>query len=182
MKKLLTIVTLLATLLAANIADAKFSNEYKAKFPRKVKVETHLLSSGRKSTRTTYTLFKYHFNGSPFKLVLTDCDGFLKFCHLVYGTTTSSPVGFTTISWGDGSSVFELKPFMAYTERRHPGSYFHYVSASLSRHNLDSMERSVILNIHGGGSVSAPLLDKSHKKWKEWQEAIDAAEKLMSER
>ena len=43
MKKLFAVVTLLATLMAANIADAKFSDEYRAKYPKRVKVETDIL-------------------------------------------------------------------------------------------------------------------------------------------
>ena len=182
MNKLFAMITLVATLMAANIADAKFSDEYRAKYPRRVKVVTDTLSSGQKSVRTTYTLFKSSVNNRPFKMVLTDCNGFLKFCHLIYGVTNNSPAGFTTISWGDGTSVFYLKPVMAYTERRGRGEYFHYVSAKADRHDLDSMERAVILNVHGGGSIATPILDQSHKKWKDWLEAIDAAEKIMNER
>ena len=181
MKRLATLI-LLCCLFSSNIADAKFSDEYRAMYPRRVKVETKLEANGQKSTRTTYTLFKYHYNGSPYKLVFTDCDGFLKFCHLIYGTTTNSSAGFITFSWGDGASVFELKPFLVYTERRYPGSYFHYVSAGIDHHDLDSMERSVTLSLHGGGTVSTVLLDKSHKKWKEWQEALKAAQELMAEK
>ena len=182
MKKLFAIVTLLATLMAANIADAKFSDDYRAKYPKRVKVETKLEASGKRSTKTTYTLFKYHFNGSPYKLVLTDYGGSIKFCHLIYGTTTNSPVGFTTFSWGDGVSTYELRPFLVFTEHRSRGSYFHYVSVSLDRHDLSSMERSVTLNLYGGGAISTVLLDKSQKKWKEWEEALQAAERLMIEK
>lgn len=115
-------------------------------------------------------------------MVLTDSNGFLKVCHLIYGVTNYSPANFSTISWGDGTSVFYLKPVLAYTERRGRGEYFHYVSANADRHDLDSMERAIILSLHGGGSISTPILDRSHKKWKEWQEALLAAEKLMNEK
>lgn len=177
-----SIIILLCLLFFANIADAKFSDEYKARYPRRVKVETKLEASGHKSTWTTYTLFKYHYNGSPYKLVLTDCNGFTKYCHLIYGTTTNSPVGFITFSWGDGTSVFELKPLLVFSERRYPGCWFHYVSASINRHDLDSMERAIVLSLHGGGTVSTVLLHKSHKKWKEWEDALNAAAKLMQEK
>jgi len=180
--KRFAILILLCCLFFSSIAEAKFSDEYRAKYPRRVKVETELMPNGQRSTRTTYTLFKKGLNGSPFKLVFTDCNGFLKLCHLIYGTTTNSHIGFTTFSWGDGASVYELKPFLVYSQRRDPGSYFHYVSASINRHDLDSMERAVVLSLHGGGTVSTALLDKTHKRWKEWQEAVIAAEKLMDER
>lgn len=179
--KRFAILILLCCLFFANIADAKFSDEYRAKYPRRVKVETKFEDTGRKSTKVTYTLFKCRLNGSPCKLVLTEYDGFIRFCHLIYGTSTNSPVGFSTFSWGDGTSVYELKPFIVFSERWHYGGYFHYVSSSINRHDLDSMERSIILSLHGGGSVSTTLLTKSHKKWKEWEEARQAAAKLLSE-
>ena len=47
MKKLFAIVTLLATLMAVNIADANFSDEYKAKYPKRVKVETIIRPNGQ---------------------------------------------------------------------------------------------------------------------------------------
>ena len=46
MKKLFAIVTLMATLMAANIADAKFSDEYRVKYPKRVKVVTMMQASG----------------------------------------------------------------------------------------------------------------------------------------
>ena len=44
------------------------------------------------------------------------------------------------------------------------------------------MKDAVVLSVSGGGSISTPILDTSHKKWKEWQEAIEAAAELMNER
>ena len=44
------------------------------------------------------------------------------------------------------------------------------------------MKKAVIISVHGGGSSTRILLDKTSKHWKEWEEALNAAIKLMDER
>lgn len=39
MKKIFTVITLMVALMIANLADAKFSDEYKARHPKRVKVQ-----------------------------------------------------------------------------------------------------------------------------------------------
>ena len=182
MKKLFAVATLLATLMASNIADAKFSDEYKAKYPKRVKVTTEVASSGRKYTRITYKLFSRSIDGIPFKMVFTTSDDIIKFCDLVYGSVTSRPYGFTGFSWGDGKNRHDIGKRFAYTDRWGRDKYFNFISSGINRSELAEMKNAIILSVHGGGSPTKKLLDKSDKHWKEWEEALNAAIELMNER
>lgn len=182
MKKLFTIITLLAALLVTNMADAKFSDEYKARYPRRVKVETKLEASGKRTTNTTYTLFKHTLiNGCPLRLIVRDIGG-IKICSISYGDTTNYPGDYAAFSWGDGEYRHDLKTFLSFTDRVGRERYSHFITTQLSGQDLERMKDSVVFSVSGGGSISTPILDTSHKKWKEWQEAIEAAAELMNER
>jgi hypothetical protein len=76
-----TIIILLCTLFFANIADAKFSDEYKAKYPKKVKTSTYQRKNGTFSTSTDYYLFKRKSDG--LSLIVCDLNG-IKVCFLRY--------------------------------------------------------------------------------------------------
>ncbi len=182
MKKMFTIVTLLAALLAANIADAKFSDEYKAKYPRRVKVTTKMQASGKTVTDVTYNLFSHTLNGIPFKIVLTVSDDIIKVCLFSAGTATDRPEKLSNFAWGDGEKSHDLKPFISYTERRGHHKYVNFLSSNVMGTDLKKMKNAVAFSIQGPGGYWQPVLYPSHKHWKEWQEAIDAAEKIMSER
>ncbi len=183
MKKLFTIVTLLATLLAANVVDAKFSDEYKAKYPRRVKVERRLEPSGKQSTKIVYTLFKHTFSdGSPFQLVVRDSGGLIKICSISYGNITTRPQTYTDFSWGDGEKRHILERFLSYSERLGREKFSNFITSQITGSDLKEMKDAVVFSVEGGGTYSTPLLYPSHKWWKEWQEAVDAAAKLMTER
>ena len=181
MKKLFTVITLLATLMMTSAADAKFSDEYKAKHPRRVKVETRLEPNGKKATKTTYTLFKHTLiNGCPLHMFVRDIGG-IKICSISYGDTTSYPADYAAFTWGDGEYAHTLKTFLSYTDRVCRDRYSHFITTQPKGPDLKDMKDAVVFSVEGGGHISTPLLDPSHKRWKEWQEAVDAAEKLMNE-
>ena len=182
MKKLFAIITLIATLMAASIADAKFSDEYRAKYPKRVKVETDMFSSGKTYTRTTYKLFKHTINDVTFSIVLTVSDDIIKMCHFSAGTITDRPAGLTRFTWGDGQTSHNIKALMSYTERKGRGRFFNFLSSNVTGAELKEMKNAVAFSIQGPGGQWSPILYPSHKYWKEWQEAIDAAEKIMNER
>ncbi len=176
------IIVLLCSLFFVNIANAKFSDEYKTKYPRRVKVETRLDSRGRTTTRTTYNLFKRNIDGTPFKLVFIDCGGIIKFCDLVYGSCTNHPAKFIGFTWGDGQKRHDIGKAFTYTDRRSHHSFFNFISSGVTAPELSDMKNAVVISVQGGGCISRNLIDQSDKHWKKWQEAVDAAEKLMSER
>ena len=177
MKKLFTVIALMVFLLAANAADAKFSDEYKAKHPRRVKVETRLEASGKKSTKTLYTLFKHQTSAGWLLMQVYDNDG-LKLCSIAYGETVSTPKDYSHFSWGDGEKVHEIPRLVSYYERDGRG-YHNFMNATIQPSEL---KKAVILSTHYNGYFSDPILHSSLKYWKEWMEALDAADKLIKER
>lgn len=183
MKKLFAIVTLLATLMVINVADAKFSDEYRAKYPRRVKVTTKMDASGKSSTMTTYKLFKYRVNDVDFDITLRDFGGLIKFCTFNCGTLTGRPAGLSNFAWGDGERAHDLNWHkIAYIDRFRSGNFFNYLSVEVTRTDLEEMKKAVAFSVQGPGAPNKPILFASHKRWKDWQEAIDAAEKIISER
>ena len=46
----------------------------------------------------------------------------------------------------------------------------------------DRIRSITVISVHDSNLRSEPLIYESHKRWKEWKEAIDAAEKIMNER
>lgn len=182
MKKLFAIITLVVALMVTNMADAKFSDEYKAKYPKRVKVETDMFSSGQTYTRITYTLFKHTIKDITFSIVLTVSDDIIKICHFSAGTITDRPAGLISFTWGDGKNSHDIKTLMSYTERQGREKYFNFLSSNVMGTDLKDMKNAVAFSILGPGGQWSPILYPSHKYWKEWQEAIDAAEKIMSER
>ena len=182
MKKLFAIVTLLATLMAANIADAKFSDEYRAKYPKRVKVVTKMQTSGQIVTDVTYNLFKHTYKDITYSIVLTVSDDIVKICLFSAGTLTDHPEKLANFAWGDGKNSHILKNCMSFTDRKGHRKFFNFLSANVMGADLKEMKNAVAFSIQGPGAPREPILYPSHKHWKEWKEAIDAAEKIMNER
>ena len=108
--------------------------------------------------------------------------GSFKFCYIAFSSFGGSPVRFTNFAWGDGEKAHEIKTDFSYVERFRRGGDFHRVAfTKVFTKDIADLKQSVILSIQGGGSNSTPLIYKSHKRWNEWQEALNAAEKIMSE-
>ncbi len=178
MKKLLTIVSLLATLLAANIADAKFSDDYKAKYPRRVNVEKSINPNGKNSRMITYTLFKHQTSVGWLLMQVFDNDG-LKLCSIAYGETASTPKDYLHFSWGDGETTHEIRRLVSYYERSGKDQYSNFMNANIQPSDL---KKAIVLSTHYNGYFSDTILNSSQKYWKEWMEALDIAEKLIKER
>lgn len=178
MRKLFSIITLMAALMVANMADAKFSDEYKAKYPGRVKVEKKIEATGKTSTMTTYTIFKREVGAGWLQLRVYDNDGF-KLCSIAYGETVSTPKDYSHFSWGDGEKVHDIRRLVSYYERKGHKRYFNFMDASVSPSVL---KKAQVLSTHYNGYYSDPILHKSDKRWNEWMEALDIAEKLIKER
>ncbi len=168
MKKLFTIVTLLATLLATNIADAKFSDEYKAKYPRRVKTTTTQLPSGRFSTSTDYFLFKA--NPTGLSLRVSEIDG-IKVCFINYVYKGRYWNFYYKISWGDGNASYDNTTLMKYRDTFR-GGVIEIITTAV---NPEELKNAIVFHAHSENYAPEVILNESHKRWKEWQEAVEAA-------
>ena len=177
MKKLFTVIALLVSLLAANAADAKFSDEYKAQHPKRVKITKTISSTGAPVFSTRYKLFNHWLNNGPFELAIMDYNG-IKICTICYGTTGDTPREFTHFSWGDGSTAHKIQRLSGYCKSIGPDRYSDLIGAMVDPAVL---KQAIVISVHDVSLRSEPILYESHKRWKEWQQAIDAAEKIMAE-
>ena len=154
------------------------SLEYRAKYPKRVKVEKRIEANGKLTKRTTYKLFTHHISAGWFQMIVYDNDG-LKLCSITYGETVSTPKDYSHFSWGDGEEVHEIPRLVSYYEREGRNGYHNFMTATVQPSDL---KKAVVLSTHYNGYYSDPILHSSHKKWKEFQEALDVAEKLIKER
>ena len=175
MKKL-TALTLVITLLFANTALAKFSDEYKAQYPKNVKVTTKQNSAGKTETTTWYKLFSPK---SPQGLNLTLIDnGGTKMCVIYYTYTGNKWKFYDKLTWGDGETVHDLLPAIKPTREVHRGYVLESIATAI---NPTELKNAIILNAHTQNLLSDILLNESHKEWSNWKKALEDAEKIMAE-
>ena len=175
--KRIAFIILLASLFFANIADANFSDDYRAKYPKRVKVETKIRPNGQRAKMITYTLFTRSINAGRLQMRVYDYNG-IKECTIAYGETVSTPKDYSHFSWGDGKKEYEIPRLVSYYERDGRNGYHNFMDATISPSDL---KKAVVLSTHYNGYFSDPILHISHKQWKEFQEALDIAEKLLKE-
>ena len=178
MKKIFTVITLMVALMMANMADAKFSDEYKARHPKRVKVQKIITDSGRPATSTRYKLFSRWLADGPFELAILDYNG-IKICTICYGINGNSPREFVNFTWGDGEKVHEIKTLSSESKSIGYNRFSDFIDAIVDPQLLKT---ATVISVHDSNLRSEPLIYESHKRWKEWKEAIDAAEKIMNER
>ena len=178
MKKLFTVITLMIVLLASNIADAKFSDEYRKAHPRNVKTWTDQLKSGKMSKTTQYNVFK----GKPggLSLRVSDLDG-VKVCLISYAYNGDEWRFYDGLSWGDGKESHDIrlisKPRFDTYNRGHGA--IEILTAGI---NPEHLKNAIVIHAHSERHGNEVIMNKEHKRWKEWQEAVDSAAKLMAER
>ena len=90
MKKKIAIAAVLVTLLINNVATANFSDEYKAKYPKRVKITTEQARSGKTYTKTAYKLFDRKLQSGRLKLDLEMNTSGPDLCFL-HGVTGNRP-------------------------------------------------------------------------------------------
>ena len=180
--KRFAMLVLIFTLLLSAVAEAKFSDGYKAKYPRRVKVETVMNGSGKQVTDVTYKLFKHTIQGHPFQIMLYVSDDIIKICSFSAGHSSNLPESLAEFTWGDGTKEHHIKKSLAFTERRGRNDYFSFLSSDFGAAELEEMKAAVSFSLCGSGGFREPMLYKGHKYWDEFMEAIDAAAKIMSER
>lgn len=178
MKKIFTVITLMAALMIANLANAKFSDEYKARHPKRVKVQKIITDSGRPATSTRYKIFSRWLADGPFELAILDYNG-IKICTICYGINGNSPREFVNFTWGDGENVHEIQTLSSESKSIGYNRFSDFIDAIVDPQLLKT---ATVISVHDSSLRSEPLIYESHKRWKEWKEAIDAAEKIMNER
>ena len=178
MKKLFTIITLMVALLASNIADAKFSDEYKEKYPKRVKTSTYQRKNGTFSTSTDFYVFKRKSDGLA--LTVCDLDG-IKVCFLNYSYNGDEWRFYDGLSWGDGKDAHDIRLLTKprFDTYRHGHGAIEILTAGI---NPKDLKNAIVIHAHSERHGNEVIMNEKHKRWKEWQEALDTAIKLMDER
>ena len=158
------------------IAEAKFSDEYKAKYPKNVKTTTSQLKSGKISTTTNYEVFKSKSGG--LSLRVSDLSG-IKVAFLTFGYAGNTWRFYDGMSWGDGKESHDIKLGMKPTRQVFRGGVSEVLAAGI---NPLDLQKAIVIHAHSERNGDEVVMNASHKRWKEWQEAVDAAVKLMQEK
>ena len=156
--KRIAIIMLLCCLFFDSIADAKFSDEYKAKYPKRVKTENSINPNGKQSKMITYTLFKHQINAGLLLMQVFDNDG-LKLCAIAYGETVSTPKDYIYFSWGDGEKEHKISRLVSYYEREGRNGYHNFMNVTIQPSDL---KKAVVLSAHYNGYFSHPILHNTH--------------------
>lgn len=175
MKKIIAIVTLLVSLLLSNVAAAKFSDEYKAKYPRRVKTTTTQMTNGQMHTSTEYKLFKRNLPTGRIKLDVTLSEKGPDICFLTvstYGDSELNPI--RELTWGDGQEAHKIKLFYSDFVR---SGFRRYAELAIATVSPAELKKAIVISLD-----RKAVINESSKYWKEWQEALDTADRLMHDK
>lgn len=175
MKKIIAIVALLVSLLLSNVAAAKFSDEYKAKYPRRVKTTTTQMTNGQMHTSTEYKLFKRNLPTGRIKLDVTLSDKGPDLCFLTvstYGDSELNPI--RELTWGDGKEAHKIQLFYSDFVR---GGFRRYAELAIATVSPAELKKAIVISLN-----RKAVINESSKYWKEWQEALDTADRLMHDK
>ena len=174
MKKKLVITPLLICMLASNTAAAKYSDEYKAQYPKRVKVETRQLRSGQTYQKTIFKLFDKKLQAGRLKLDLELDNSGPDICFLTFSTYSGRDFGtIKEMSWGDGKEAHEIKIF--FTDAVYSCGTFADLAIATVR--PADLKKAIIIS-----AGITPIISQTSKEWKEWQAAVNAADRLIRER
>ena len=174
MKKKIAFIALLA-LLFCNAAAAKYSDEYKAQYPKRVKVTTEQTSSGQKSQKVTFKLFDRKLQSGRLKLDVEKNSHSPDLCFLTFSTYGDSHINpIKQLTYGDGQQTHEINIF--YSDVLHP-AVGRFAELAIATVRPEDLQKAVILN---AGIIT--IINESSKEWKEWKAAVDAAAKIIRER
>ena len=175
MKKIIAIVTLLVSLLLSNVAAAKFSDEYKAKYPQRVKTTTTQMTNGQMHTSTEYKLFKRNLPTGRIKLDVKLSEKGPDLCFLTvstYGDSELNPI--RELTWGDGQEAHKIPLFYSDFVR---GGFRRYAELAIATVNPAELKNAIVISLD-----RKAVINESSKYWKEWQEALDTADRLMHDK
>jgi len=178
MKKIFAFVLTVALLFTNNTAFAKFTDEYKAQHPNRVKTTTEQLPSGQWYTKTEYKLFDRGVEHGRLKLILQLNEKGPDLCFLSFRSLgNSSPKTINSLSWGDGKKAHDIKMFFSYLTGGGHRWDRSYASLGMAHINPSELKQAIVISAN-----DEVVLNQFHKRWKEWQEALDAAEKIFEEK
>ena len=168
--------TLLAVLLVlCNVADAGFIEDYKAQHPRRVKTTTEQMNSGQYYTKTEFKLFDRNLEAGRLKLSVSLNTKGPDLCFLVFATPGSSSTYVpSTLSWGDGEKAHDIKLFFRYLTRT---GHRRYAGLAMAHIRPDELKDAIVIS-----ADNDVIMNQTHKRWNEWKEALDTADKLMKDR
>ena len=176
MKKKIAIVTALIVLLVSNVALAKFSDEYKAKYPKNVKTSTRQLKSGKISTTTDYDVFKSKSGGLSLKV--SGLSG-IKVAFLTFGYAGNSWRFYDGLSWGDGKEAHKIPLGMKPTRQVFRGGVSEVLVAGI---NPADLQKAIVIHAHSERNGDEVIMNENNKRWGEWIAAVNAAVMLMQEK
>ena len=177
MKKLFTIITLMVAIMVSNMAEAKFSDEYREKYPRRVKTTTKQLPNGQMRTTTEYKLFDREVDNGRLKLMIYFGD-YIDWCYISFTSLGNNRLKtIDSLSWGDGKYNHDLKMNFSYLTGSKVRGERSFAALGTARINPTDLKDAIVINAN-----DEVVFYSSHKRWKEWLEALNAAEKLMSEK
>ena len=176
MKKNIIVATIITSMLLSGTAFAKFSDEYKAKYPKNVTTKTNQLKSGKMYTTTTYNLFKS--KKSEPSLGVLDNDG-IKTCYISYTYLGRNWRFYDKMSWGDGKEAHDI-PLLLNPQRR--VAYGSVTETLITLINPADLKKAIVIHAHSENGGDEVIMNEQNKRWKEWQAAVDIALKLTQEK
>ncbi|MBQ9698244.1 MAG: hypothetical protein IJV46_06875 [Acidaminococcaceae bacterium] len=177
MKKVIAIAAILSTMLLANTAAAKYSDEYKAQYPKNVAVKTSQTKSGKMSTHIQYQVFKSPKLGG-LSLTIHDIDG-IKTCMMAFSYSGDRWHFYDKFSWGDGKEAHEEQLFLPPTRLARGGRVTEMI---MTLANPAELKTAIVIHAHSERNGDELIMNETNKRWPEWKAALDAAEKLMNEK
>ncbi len=178
MKKIIVMAALLSLLLS-NIALAKFSDEYKRMHPDNVTVTTEQAPSGKMVTTTTYKLFRTgkYINAHGLSITLHVTPEF-KVCFLSFYEENKFWKFYDGMIWGDGQTAHNIPLFKKPLRKVERGFVRERITAEI---NPSELKKAVAISVHSERDGTVISLNQSNPLWPAWKNALDAAEKIMSE-
>lgn len=175
MKKKIAIAATLIAMMICNVATARYSDDYRAKNPKRVKVTTDRMSNGRLATKTTYLLFDKKLQSGRLKLSVDKNSASPDLCFLTFSTYGDGEIRpIKQLTYGDGQQTHEIKVF--YSDVLHP-AVGRFAELAIATVRPEELKKAIVLH-----ADIITIISESSKEWKEWREALDSAEIILNER
>lgn len=173
MKKLFTAVLIMA-MAVSSVAFAGYSDEYKAKYPARVKVKTEQDLSGKVVTTTTYNIFW----NKNFSLRVRKSNDY-KYAYIQYSYMDKRWMFYDGFTWGDGNQIHELKLFIDPVRKVDGTMVYESIMAA-----VDPVELKNATIVHAYSQQGGPqvMINLSDPKWSEWKVALDDADKILNDK
>ena len=176
MKKKIAFIALLALLLCSTAA-AKYSDEYKAQYPKNVTVKTSQTKAGKISKHIQYQVFKSPKLGG-LSLTVHDIDG-ITTCMMSFSYSGDRWHFYDKFSWGDGKASHDESLFLPPTRLARGGRVTELIMALV---NPAELKTAVVVHAHSERNGDELIMNEANKRWPEWQAAVNAADRLIKER